>query len=63
MSGAEQWATNHGDTVEVYEAPDGWRYHVWAGNGEIIEQGSEAYTRRGTAITAAERNHPRVVAE
>lgn len=61
------WTTTHGDTVEVYlsDQPEGhtddaWRYRVRAANNKVVEQGSESYTRRRTAVTAAERHHPRV---
>lgn len=53
-----KWRTHREDVVEVYEAGDGFRYRVTARNGEIVEQGSEAYVSHGHAIEAAERHHP-----
>lgn len=69
------WTTTHGDVVEVYERwwneldavastskrVSAFRYRVTARNGEIVEQGSEAYTRAADAADAAERHHPIVV--
>jgi len=67
-----RWTTTGGDTVEVYESPTTclrddcdvahreFRYRVTAANGEIVEQWSEGYTRKGAATQAAERHHPRV---
>ena len=67
-----KWPTNGGDVVEVYATPTRclrtecttahreYRYRVRAANGEIVEQGSEGYTRKAAAVTAAERHHPRV---
>lgn len=70
-----KWTTNGGDRVEVYAtesrclrtdcttAHREYRYRVIAANGEIVEQGSEGYTRKAAAIEAAERHHPRVEAD
>jgi hypothetical protein len=67
-----KWPTSGGDTVEVYETAitclrddcavyhREYRYRVTAANGEIVEQGSEGYTRKAAAVAAAERHHPRV---
>ena len=75
MNELMQWTTTHGDTVEVYkseatdprgdhlvdaDAPPQFRYRVRARNQQIVEQGSEGYTRRHRAVKAAERHHPRV---
>ena len=38
--------------VEVYRAPDGYRWRAVAGNGEIVAQG-EAHRRRWNARRAA----------
>lgn len=69
------WPTAGGDKVEVYAtattclrtectiAHREYRYRVRAANGEIVETGSEGYTRKAAAIEAAERHHPRVEAE
>lgn len=69
---AEKWTTNHGDTVTVYEVAKPclrehcavyhreYRYRVQAANGEIVATGSEGYTRKSAAVTAAERHHPRI---
>jgi hypothetical protein len=68
------WTTTHGDTVEVYgrwwneldivagtsKRVERFRYRVQARNGEIVEQGSEAYTTAAAAIEAAQRHHPRL---
>ena len=76
MNELMQWTTRLGDTVEVYESgwerkvtgqafvdePLQWRYRVRARNQQIVEQGSEGYTRRHRAVKAAERHHPRVEA-
>jgi uncharacterized protein YegP (UPF0339 family) len=37
---------------ETYEAPDGWRWRLVAGNGEIVASG-EAYSRERDAKRAA----------
>jgi hypothetical protein len=67
-----KWRTTGGDAVEVYEAPAPclrpecntahreYRYRVRAANGEIVEQGSEGYTRKAAAVEAAGRHHPQV---
>lgn len=54
----ETWKTAHGDTVEVYEAGDGFRYRVQARNGEIGDVGGEAYVDVQYAAVAAARHHP-----
>lgn len=52
------WTTELGDVVTVWEAsPEDWRWHVTAGNGEVLEQG-EGHTRREDAVRAAVRYHP-----
>lgn len=38
--------------MEVYEAADGWRWHLKDDNSEIVAQG-EAYTRKADAIDGA----------
>lgn len=38
--------------VEVYEALDGWRWRLKAGNGQILADGAESYTRREDAERA-----------
>ena len=73
MSPDVEWRTTHGDRVEVYAtevlhdtSPEWlttWRYRVRAANNRIVETGSEGYTRRAAAITAALRHHPRVEVE
>lgn len=35
----------------VYQAPDGWRWRLVAGNGEVVASG-EAYTRKADAVRA-----------
>lgn len=72
MNGEVTWTTTAGDHVEVYRQPltcyregctvqhRAFRYRIQAANGEIVEQGSESYTRRSAAIEAALRHHPRV---
>jgi uncharacterized protein YegP (UPF0339 family) len=35
----------------IFEAADGWRWHLKAANGEIVAQG-EAYTRRRDCVRA-----------
>jgi len=70
-SGTMRWRTTHGDKVTVYEASCPhcstdhleYRFRVQAANGEIVATGSEGYTRKAAAITAAERHHPRVTEE
>lgn len=60
----ETWRTTHGDRVEVYLSRSilprrrGYRYRVTALNGEVVEQGSESYTRKETCVWAAHRHHP-----
>lgn len=52
------WHTANGDSVRVFEGADGqWRWHVRAGNGEVVGQG-EAHPDVHDAVTAAERHHP-----
>ena len=46
------------DTLEVYEAKDGWRWRRQAGNGEVISESGEAYTREYDAKDAAVRANP-----
>jgi hypothetical protein len=67
-----KWRTTGGDAVEVYATPARclrtecttahreYRYRVRAANGEIVEQGSEGYTRKAAAVEAAGRHHPQV---
>lgn len=71
-----QWFTTHGDRVSVYESHHWvrmemhsmgheervitWRYRIQARNGQIVEAGSEGYTRKSAAIKAARRHHPEV---
>jgi uncharacterized protein YegP (UPF0339 family) len=56
----EQWMTSNGDQVHVFQDRHGdWRWHVRAGNGEIVGQG-ESHPERSSAVAAAERHHPRV---
>jgi uncharacterized protein YegP (UPF0339 family) len=57
-----KWRTTGGDAVEVYAATAHreYRYRVRAANGEIVEQGSEGYTRKAAAVEAAGRHHPQV---
>jgi len=44
--------STNADTIEVFRADDGWRWHAKAGNGEIVAEG-EQHTRMGDAIRAA----------
>lgn len=41
--------------IEVYKARDGWRWRMWSRNGRIVADGSEAYTRRDSAMKGAKR--------
>lgn len=41
--------------IEVFEAADGWRWHLKAANGEIVADSGESYTTRYDAVRAAER--------
>lgn len=45
--------------IEVYQAPDGFRWRAKGGNGEIVATG-EAYTRHADAIDAAKNIFPGV---
>jgi uncharacterized protein YegP (UPF0339 family) len=54
-----RYVTAGGDTVEVY--PDGgglWRWRRKAGNGRIVADGGEGYTRKDGALRAARRSCP-----
>lgn len=37
---------------EVWQAKDGWRWRLRAGNGRIVAESGEAYTRRADACRA-----------
>lgn len=52
-----------GARVEVWPAGDGWRWREWAANGRIVSESGEAYTRKGDAHEAAERENPGAVIE
>lgn len=39
-------------SFEVYQAQDGWRWRLVAGNGEIVADGSEAYSTKWDAERA-----------
>jgi uncharacterized protein YegP (UPF0339 family) len=39
-------------TFDIYEARDGWRWRMIAGNGKIVADGAEAYSTRGNARRA-----------
>jgi uncharacterized protein YegP (UPF0339 family) len=54
----ERYETASGDTVEVYEAPDGWRWRRRSANNRIVADGSEAYSRKDSAMRAARRSNP-----
>lgn len=53
-----QYVTTAGDTVEVYEGADGWRWRVRAGNGRLVATAGEAFASKGNAVRAARRVHP-----
>jgi len=38
----------------IYEAKDGWRWRLVAGNGRIVADSAEAYTTSGSAKRAAD---------
>jgi len=38
---------------EIYEAKDGWRFRLKAGNGEVVATG-EAYSSRSAAVKGTE---------
>jgi uncharacterized protein YegP (UPF0339 family) len=46
--GADQMADRA--VVEVYEAEDGWRWHVKAANGRIVAESGEAYASESNAV-------------
>jgi uncharacterized protein YegP (UPF0339 family) len=52
------YPTGDGDTVEVYEGADGWRWRVRAGNGRIIATAGEAFASKRSAARAARRVYP-----
>lgn len=39
----------------VFEAADGWRWHLVAANGRIVADSGEAYTRERDAVRAVRR--------
>ena len=39
--------------AEIYEAKDGWRFRIKAGNGEVVATG-EAYSSRDGAVKGVE---------
>jgi uncharacterized protein YegP (UPF0339 family) len=40
--------------ITVYNAKDGWRWRMQAPNHRIVAESGEAYTRRASAVRAAE---------
>ncbi len=44
---------NEPEHIEVYRAEDGFRWRWQAGNGRIMADSGEAYTREGDAVLAA----------
>ena len=47
--------------VEVYAAKDGWRWRrIVPANGNVVADGSEAYTRKDDARDAASMENPGV---
>jgi len=47
---------SNGDTWEIYEARDGWRWRRTARNGNIVGASAEAYTSKQNCIANAQRN-------
>lgn len=49
------------DRIEVYQDKGGeFRWHLKAGNGEVVSDSAEGYTRVADAYRAAVRVHPDV---
>lgn len=46
--------TRH-DTITLYRAPDGWRWHYTASNGRILADSGQGYSRRVDAVRGAGR--------
>jgi uncharacterized protein YegP (UPF0339 family) len=42
-------------TLTVYQARDGWRWHLKASNGRVVADGGEAYASQSNAMRAAKR--------
>jgi uncharacterized protein YegP (UPF0339 family) len=38
--------------VQIWKARDGWRWRLLAGNGRLIAESGEGYTRRRDAVRA-----------
>ncbi len=53
-----EYETAIGDTMEVHEGADGWRWRVRAGNGRLVATSGEAFASKGNAVRAARRVHP-----
>lgn len=53
--------------VHIYNAKDGWRWHLRARNGRIVAESGEAYTTKAKAragwnkVAAAAAGHPAVI--
>lgn len=41
--------------VEIYRAKDGWRWRAIAANGELVSAPGEAYSKKGNAKRAGDR--------
>jgi len=46
----------NGDTWEIYQARDGWRWQRTAANGRIVGASTEAYVNRSDCVSNAQRN-------
>ncbi|TIR26599.1 MAG: DUF1508 domain-containing protein [Mesorhizobium sp.] len=46
----------NGDTWEIYQASDGWRWRRTASNGRIVGASSQGYNNRADCIDNARRN-------
>lgn len=44
------------NTLTIYQAKDGWRWHMHAPNGRLTAESGEAYHSRSNAKRAAERH-------
>lgn len=47
---------SNGDTWEIYQANDGWRWRRTARNGNIVGASTEAYVNKSDCIANAKRN-------
>jgi uncharacterized protein YegP (UPF0339 family) len=46
----------NGDTWDIYQGPDGWRWRRTASNGVIVGAATQGYSNRSDCIANAQRS-------